>query len=65
MKTTWEYKTVRVEAGGWVNLKLDHEQFETQLNELGREGWELVGTTATHDSGGRTHSLMAVFKRPR
>jgi hypothetical protein len=65
MKTTWEYMSLTTEAGGWVSPKFDAARLEAQLNELGREGWELVGTVATHDQGGKTHALVALFKRPR
>lgn len=49
--TTWEYK---VWSSGLRNA-LNDERFERELNDLGREGWELV------DRKGE----QAIFKRPR
>lgn len=38
----WEYKTVD-NTKGWVVSKVDKDP-EDKLNELGDQGWELVGT---------------------
>ena len=70
--TRWEYETLligndklalspalaRVPMAGprpWPGT-----QFEDALNELGREGWELVGITNIAGSA----QTLAVFKRP-
>ena len=45
--------------------KLDTEAFDTYLNELGREGWELVNAFDTNQSYGASRDVVAVFKRPR
>jgi hypothetical protein len=65
MQITWDYKTIHMEAGGLVSPKLDQASLESQLNELGREGWELVGVVGTNDHGGKTRTILAVLKRPR
>jgi hypothetical protein len=65
MQITWDYKTIHMETGGRVSPKLDLARLESQLNELGREGWELVGVVGTNDQGGKTHAVVAIFKRPR
>jgi hypothetical protein len=65
MQITWDYKTIHMETGGWTIPKLDQAPLESQLNELGREGWELVGVVGTNDQGGKTHAVVAIFKRPR
>lgn len=62
--TRWEYKTTRLAATGFVGGKLDFPAFEALLNELGRQGWELVSTFYTNASGGVTRDVVAVFKRP-
>jgi hypothetical protein len=64
MKITWEYKTVQLETGGWVSPKVDHSRLELLLNDLGREGWELVGVVGTNDQGGKTRTIVGVLKRP-
>ena len=35
-----------------------------RLNELGRDGWELVGPPTTQSVLGTTGKLLYVFKRP-
>ena len=50
-KTTWEYKKV---SAGTLNA-------EASLNDLGREGWELVAVA----SEGKTAHVYAYLKRPK
>jgi len=39
----WEYKTIQVPfSKGWGTPQLDRDTFDTTLNHLGREGWEMV-----------------------
>jgi hypothetical protein len=52
----WEYRVVSF--GGWRGFKA--EVAEQTLNELGQEGWEVVGT-AQEPGGVR---LVVVAKRP-
>ena len=62
----WEYRTVKVEAKGWfAGGVLDQPKFETALNELGRDGWELVSTFDTNMLHGQTREIVAVLKRLR
>lgn len=64
--TQWEYRTVKVEAKGWfVGGVLDQSKFEAALNELGRDGWELVSTFDTNMLHGQTREIVAVLKRSR
>lgn len=56
MKKKWEYKS--------VNAKLS----DTQLNEFGEQGWELVSHTAVAVSnlfGGSGFGQYYVFKREK
>lgn len=55
MAIIWEYTYVK--AGGF-----GVEKITDALNELGADGWELVGL-APHEGVGK--SLSAVLKRPR
>lgn len=55
--TQWEYKTIQPPRGA---TKKEVERPESALNELGADGWELVGTLDY--TGGGTKYL--VFKRP-
>lgn len=60
----WEYKTLKVEAKGWLGGKLDAEELTRELNALGRDGWELVSITDLNMVDGMTRQVVAVLKRP-
>lgn len=59
----WEYKTAQFEAKGFMGGILDIQSFETQLNDFGGEGWELVSCFDTNMSQGQSRYVIAVFKR--
>lgn len=60
----WEYKTVKLATTGFVGGKFDEAKFDAMLNELGRDGWELVSGFDTNQSDGATRVVVAVLKRP-
>ena len=55
-QTQWEYRVIAV--GSVFGAK--GEQIEARLNELGREGWEVIAVELPHNGG----KLLAVAKRP-
>ncbi len=57
----WEYKIINVRS---ENYRLDPKH-EPRLNELGDEGWEMVGLSAVNFRSGATDNIAMVFKRPR
>lgn len=61
----WEYKTIKLAAGGFLGGKLDEEAFDRMLNDLGRNGWELVAAFDTNQSSGQSRDVVAIFKRQR
>lgn len=61
----WEYKTVKLELGGFLGGKIDQAQLDSILEEFGLEGWELVTVFATALYQGRTQDAAMVFKRRR
>ena len=65
MKPRWEYKTVKLGAGGLLGGKIDETKLECFMNDLGYEGWELVEIFDTNQGGGQTRDVFVVFKRSR
>lgn len=59
----WEYKTIKFETKGMLGGILDIDNFNDQLNSLGRSGWELVSCFDTNQSQGASREVVAVFKR--
>ena len=62
----WEYNTIKVDTKGWLlGGKLDDNEFELLMNELGQQGWELVNAFDTNIEGGKSRHVVAIFKRPK
>ena len=59
----FEYKTLFAETTGFFGGEADRNKFQSELNELGAQGWELVSTVTTASSGGMTRLLISLFKR--
>lgn len=60
----WEYKTIKMSthttsAAG----KLNEAAFDKALNDLGEQGWELVGVFPLSQTIGETRDVVAAFKR--
>ena len=61
----WEYNTVIFEPSFWfANGNLDGATFQSKLDELGQDRWELVSVFDTNRRQGTTAQVIAVFKRP-
>ncbi len=60
MSTQWEHKvlTYKLKMKGF-----DYGQIERDLNELGREGWEALGTMAPSWGAGQTIEVVVLLKR--
>ena len=65
----WQYRTVALSiprglalftAGGQV----EDEEITRALNQLGRDGWELVSAFTTACEGGATDRVVCILKRP-
>jgi hypothetical protein len=62
----WEYKTIKFGVTGFmVGGKVDKEELDRNLSELGAEGWELAAAFDTDISGGGTREVVLIFKRPK
>jgi hypothetical protein len=58
----FEYKTVKIEPKGFWGTKLDENEIDKILNELGRQGWELVSMQDLAISGS-SWTFHYTFKR--
>ncbi len=60
----WEYMTLKLAAEGWfLGGKLDVEKLDTQLNALGRDGWEVVSAFDTNQAYGASRDIVVILKR--
>ncbi len=65
----WEYEIVHLDAKKLLKEDERQAQMSDSLNQLGREGWELVGVAPNNvtqglDLGGSTNAYTFIFKRP-
>lgn len=60
--TQWEYKVVTYKFG-WKGFKYD--EIENDLNELGRDGWEMLSTVAPSFGSGQAMEVAVILKRAR
>ena len=58
--TKWEYHIINIRS---ENYRLDPNAAR-ELNQLGEQGWELVGLTSVNFKTGATDNIAMVFKRP-
>lgn len=63
MKAGWEYKVISFEKVNFFSVRLNQEALEQQINECGRQGWELVSTESRYRYY-RDNELLLFFKRP-
>ena len=63
--TTWDYTTTVITHGflGRKSVELDREEFETALNELGTQGFELATVFLDVNLHREKDGHVLVFKR--
>ncbi|WP_341479397.1 DUF4177 domain-containing protein [Clostridium gasigenes] len=59
----WEYVSIKVETKGFQGGILEIEDFDSEINKLGEEGWELVSCFSTNKGYGESREIISVFKR--
>ena len=62
MYKKFEYKTLKIEPKGFWGTKLDADEIDKILNELGQQGWELVSMQDLSVSGS-SWTFHYTFKR--
>lgn len=58
----FEYKTIEIKPTGTWELKVDIAEIDKTLNEMGKQGWELVAVESW-GMGGTVYSFHYTFKR--
>jgi hypothetical protein len=61
----WEYKTIKLSASGLLGGVVDTDCLDSMMNDLGRQGWEMVAAFDTNQVYGHTRDVLVIFKRPR
>jgi hypothetical protein len=59
----FEHRILHVTPDSIWSVKIDTQQLTDTLNELGRQGWEVVSAVDTDISGSGVKALMFVLKR--
>ena len=62
---TWEYISFAYETTGFwfAGPDVSTQDLDSQLDELGSEGWELVTAVPTARENGKTNALVYTLKR--
>jgi len=64
MSNRWEYMVLDSSVSNWFLPKLDAGALTNELNELGKQGWEVVGMSSMEGMPrGSTRDLILVLKR--
>jgi hypothetical protein len=61
----FEYKVFAIDTKGFWGGRVEIDQIENQLNQLGNEGWEMVSCTSTNQSYGASKSIVCILKRKK
>ena len=60
----WEYRVLEYEIKGGIMRKMDVERnYLNDLNEAGRDGWELVGIIPFTENQGRLSRIHLILKK--
>lgn len=60
----WRYQTLEYEIkGGQLRKMRIEEDYQSQLNELGNEGWELAGIIHFTEDCGRLSKVQLILKK--
>jgi len=63
--TRWVYKILEYKMkGGYLREMRVEKDYLTELNALGKEGWELAGIIPVAESYGRLVRFHLILKKP-
>ena len=61
----WKYQVLEYKVkGGIVSTMHTEKDYLSELNTLGREGWELVGVIPFTENQGRLSRIHLILKKP-
>ncbi|BCX47366.1 conserved hypothetical protein [Haloferula helveola] len=61
----WEHRSLVIETGGWGSRGvIQTSEVDARMNELGRDGFELVSAIPVSDGSVGTKRIALFFKRP-
>ena len=61
----WRYQVLDYRVKGGIAREMrPEEDYLSELNNLGREGWELVGIIPFTESNGRLSKVHLILKKP-
>jgi hypothetical protein len=59
----FEYKILKSADEGWFSVHFDWNKVQKSLNDLGKEGWELVSTLDINAAQGYSKEVVFLLKR--
>ncbi len=59
----FEYKIIRIARKSVWNNKIDYEELEKGLNELGKQGWEVTQATNSNMYENKFTGVFIILKR--
>jgi hypothetical protein len=59
----FEYQTIIIEPKGIFGGKINADSFTQTLNNMGKQGWELVNAVSSNEAYGGTKNIVCIFKR--
>jgi uncharacterized protein DUF4177 len=65
MADRWEYRTLTIETRGDHEGTFDTDTFDSVLNAIGKDGWELVVALDSGKTASAAREVALVFKRRR
>ena len=61
--TRFEYTVLEIPTKGFLGYKIDFESLNTQLNDMGRKGWEVITLSNSNLHQGSSKGMLIILKR--